>query len=74
LYNEECNEPARVYSTDAVEDLGQVEYLFVDKTGTLTENEIKFKHFFIENLAYEERNGHLFEIISQRPVEILVIL
>ena len=39
------------------EDLGQIDYLFCDKTGTLTKNELKFKKWscggFILERGYE---------------------
>jgi phospholipid-translocating ATPase len=60
MYDEKTNEPARANTSDLNEDLGQVEYLFSDKTGTLTENEMEFKQFSIDGNIYEEHNGEVF--------------
>jgi P-type E1-E2 ATPase len=39
------------------EELGMVEYIFSDKTGTLTCNKMEFKHCVIANNTYGESNG-----------------
>jgi phospholipid-translocating ATPase len=62
MYDEERNLPARANTSDLNENLGQVEYLFSDKTGTLTENEMVFKHFGLDGKIYEEQNGNIFEV------------
>ena len=62
MYDEERNIPACANTSDLNENLGQVEYLFSDKTGTLTENEMVFKIFGIDGKIYEENNGNIFEV------------
>lgn len=38
MYHDEMDQPIIVKNNDLNEDLGQIEYIFTDKTGTLTEN------------------------------------
>ena len=64
MYDSETNEPALANTSDLNENLGQVEYLFSDKTGTLTENEMIFKHFGLDDKIYEELNGKIYEVGS----------
>ena len=61
MYDKATNEPPSVNSSDLNEDLGQIEYLFSDKTGTLTENEMIFKHFGLNGITYEEKNGLIYQ-------------
>lgn len=39
--------------------VSQVEYVFTDKTGTLTENEMQFRECSINGTKYREVNGKL---------------
>jgi phospholipid-translocating ATPase len=38
------------------EELGRIKYLLTDKTGTLTQNDMKFKKIVTENTLYAEEN------------------
>lgn len=45
MYHHESDQCAAVQSCNLNEELGQVEYVFSDKTGTLTRNEMIFRKF-----------------------------
>lgn len=47
IYDETTDKPAQVQSLMLNEELGQIEYIFTDKTGTLTQNKMQFRAAFI---------------------------
>ena len=47
MYDPITNNPATVRSSTLNEELGQIEYIFSDKTGTLTQNRMEFKVAFV---------------------------
>ena len=51
MYHGETDTPAKARST-IVSDLGQVEYVFSDKTGTLTQNVMRFKRASVDGLVF----------------------
>jgi phospholipid-translocating ATPase len=64
MYDDKTDQIAKANTSDLNEDLGQIEYLFSDKTGTLTENEMIFKQFSIEGIIYHEQNGEILNLGS----------
>lgn len=64
LYHEESDQKFHVNTSDLNVELGQVEYVFTDKTGTLTENEMQFHQCSINGVKYQEINGRL---VSEGP-------
>jgi len=52
MYCEENGRRGTVFTSAINEELGQVEYLFSDKTGTLTKNKMEFKIAVIGNEMY----------------------
>lgn len=55
LYYEKANTPATARSSSLVEELGQVKFIFSDKTGTLTCNEMQFRQASIGGLFYADQ-------------------
>ncbi|CAF0707238.1 unnamed protein product [Brachionus calyciflorus] len=70
LYDPVTDQPAKANTSDLNEDLGQIEYLFSDKTGTLTENQMEFKQFSIDGTIYETFENQLFKLGSREPIQI----
>uniref|UniRef100_A0A452THZ0 Phospholipid-transporting ATPase n=1 Tax=Ursus maritimus TaxID=29073 RepID=A0A452THZ0_URSMA len=52
MYHAPQDEPAKARSTSLNDQLGQVEYIFSDKTGTLTQNVMTFKKCCIGGVIY----------------------
>uniref|UniRef100_A0A8C2WCM0 ATPase phospholipid transporting 11A n=1 Tax=Cyclopterus lumpus TaxID=8103 RepID=A0A8C2WCM0_CYCLU len=52
MFDEEMGERAVVNTSDLNEELGQVEYVFTDKTGTLTENNMEFIECCVDGHVY----------------------
>ena len=70
MHDEKTNISAKTNTSDLNEDLGQIEYLFSDKTGTLTENQMEFKKFSINGAIYEEAHGCIRQSISKEYFEL----
>lgn len=52
MYDEATDTPARCNTNTILENLGQIGYIFSDKTGTLTENVMKFRRMTIAGTAW----------------------
>ncbi|KAL3311432.1 putative phospholipid-transporting ATPase IF, partial [Cichlidogyrus casuarinus] len=60
LYDERIDQPAIANTSDVVEEMGQIEYIFSDKTGTLTENCMNFRCFAVASGSYKTHGNKIF--------------
>ena len=52
MYHKETDTPALTRTTNLNEELGQIQYILSDKTGTLTQNVMEFRKCFIKGVSY----------------------
>ena len=67
MYYEPIDRPAIAKTGDLNEDLGQIEYIFSDKTGTLTENQMEFKKCSINGRVYGSMEPQVGPDVSINP-------
>lgn len=73
MYHEESDTPAMARTSNLNEELGQVRYIFSDKTGTLTRNVMEFKgctvggKVYPPELLFEGRNELIENLVGEDP-------
>uniref|UniRef100_G3TCE5 Phospholipid-transporting ATPase n=1 Tax=Loxodonta africana TaxID=9785 RepID=G3TCE5_LOXAF len=55
FYNEKMDSTVQCRALNITEDLGQIQYLFSDKTGTLTENKMVFRRCSVAGFDYSHK-------------------
>lgn len=66
MYCERRKMPAKARTTTLNEELGQIQYIFSDKTGTLTRNIMAFNKCSISGISY----GEIYDQITGEVLEI----
>ncbi|KAI9702581.1 MAG: hypothetical protein M1836_001061 [Candelina mexicana] len=70
IYYDKTDTPAVCRTSSLVEELGQIEYIFSDKTGTLTCNQMEFRQCSIGGIQYADEVPEDRRATTQDGVEI----
>ena len=65
-YKEDEGDKIKCYSTTLIEQLGKIKYIFSDKTGTLTKNEMLFKGCSIYTQLFDDTISNKGEIKQKK--------
>ncbi|WVQ80831.1 hypothetical protein IAT38_002938 [Cryptococcus sp. DSM 104549] len=77
MYHAPTDTPALCRTSSLVEELGQIAYIFSDKTGTLTRNEMEFRECTVFGTMYaqvvddskRDQGQKTFDVLRQRTME-----
>ncbi|XP_065590577.1 phospholipid-transporting ATPase VB [Cyrtonyx montezumae] len=70
LYDEEADFPIQCRALNITEDLGQIQYIFSDKTGTLTENKMVFRRCTVDGHEFShQENAKRLETHKELDIE-----
>lgn len=71
LYYDKKDLPAVARTTTLNEELGQVEYIFSDKTGTLTQNVMSFKKCCVDGIRYGDVPPHMVQAVEDDTADVV---
>lgn len=70
IYDAELQIPSKAQSSNVLDELGRIDYIMTDKTGTLTCNQMELKNLFIYGQIYEnclDSTSFLANLLKKQP-------